>query len=197
MRLTGINVGEEDEGCFVEREQGIQHQPIDLNGMLDVSGNWVLQGHNVVPILHLVTCNAKKRPIKTYSGVSYCICLLCAYSMRTQPALDYIHVVFSVMGGQQLIIRRAAGQQDPGVVLTHGDEVLLCHARAAGVVMGQFTDGMADGVINRAAHLEDKGSKQWKTCFFYLHGVCSQTPPPHLSALQVKYSDVHQGRSSC
>lgn len=63
MKLTGINVREEDEGRFVEREQGIQHQPIDLNGLLDVSGNWVLQSHYVVPILHLVTCNMNKRPI--------------------------------------------------------------------------------------------------------------------------------------
>lgn len=45
------------------------------------------------------------------------------------------------------------------MVLTHGDEVLLCHARAARVVMGQFTDGMADGVIDRATHLDKRGEQ--------------------------------------
>lgn len=73
MKLTGINVREEDEGRFVEREQGIQHQPINLNGLLDVSGNWVLQSHYVVLILHLVTCNMNKHPISTYSDVLHCI----------------------------------------------------------------------------------------------------------------------------
>lgn len=56
MELTGINVGEEDEGGFVEIEQSVQHQPVDLDGMLNVSGDWVLQSHDVVMILHLVTC---------------------------------------------------------------------------------------------------------------------------------------------
>lgn len=45
------------------------------------------------------------------------------------------------------------------MVLTHGDEVLLRHARAARVVMGQFADGMADGVIDRATHLDKKGEQ--------------------------------------
>jgi len=57
VKRTGVNVREEDEGLFVEGDQGVQHQPIDLNGVLDVSGNWVLQSHNVVTLLHLVTCN--------------------------------------------------------------------------------------------------------------------------------------------
>lgn len=73
MKLTSINVREEDEGLFVEGEQGIQHQPIDLNGMLDVSGNWVLQSHYVVTILHLVTCNTNIHPThdkQTHPNVS-------------------------------------------------------------------------------------------------------------------------------
>lgn len=76
MKLTGINVREEDEGLFVEGEQGIQHQPIDLNGVLDVSGNWVLQSHYVVKLLHLVTCNMNKHithDIQTNSNVSHYI----------------------------------------------------------------------------------------------------------------------------
>lgn len=56
MKLTSVNVREEDEGGFVEREQGVQHQPVDLDGMLNVSGDWVLQSHDVIMILHLVTC---------------------------------------------------------------------------------------------------------------------------------------------
>lgn len=67
LKLTCIDVREEDEGSFVERKQGIQHQPIDLNGVLDVSSNWVLQSHNVVMVLHLVTWNADENKHKSLS----------------------------------------------------------------------------------------------------------------------------------
>ncbi len=70
MKLTGINVGKEDEGPFVEGEQSIQHQSIDLNRLLDVSGNWMLQRHYVVTLLHLVTYNMKTLDIQTYSDIS-------------------------------------------------------------------------------------------------------------------------------
>lgn len=69
MKLTSINVREEDESSFVERKQGIQHQPIDLNGVLDVSSNWVLQSHNVVMVLHLVTWKTNEN--KQTSFISY------------------------------------------------------------------------------------------------------------------------------
>lgn len=65
MKLTSIDVREEDEGSFVERKQGIQHQPIDLNGVFDVSSNWVLQSHNVVTVLHLVTWNTNEKKTLT------------------------------------------------------------------------------------------------------------------------------------
>lgn len=74
-------------------------------------------------------------------------------SIRTEPVPDDVHVVVTVMGGQQLVIGGAAGQQDASVVLTHGDEVLFGGARAAGVVVGQLGDGVTDRVVDGAAHL--------------------------------------------
>lgn len=68
VKLTSINVREENEGRFVERKQGIQHQPIDLNGVFDVSSNWVLQSHNVVMVLHLVTLNTNENKDKHLSS---------------------------------------------------------------------------------------------------------------------------------
>lgn len=55
VKPTSIDVREEDEGDFVEGEQGVQHQPVDLYGVLDVSSNRVLQSHDVVMFLHFVT----------------------------------------------------------------------------------------------------------------------------------------------
>lgn len=95
-------------------------------------------------ILHMVTCNRKNN--QTYK-LNFCFVLyVCAMavSLHTQPALDDIHVVISVMSRQQLIIRWAASQENACMVLTHGDEVLLSHTRAAGMVMCQFTYGVAD-----------------------------------------------------
>lgn len=53
------------------------------------------------------------------------------------------------------------------MVFAHGDEVLLRAAGAAGVVMGQFTDGVADRVVNSAAHLEEAGWEETKDMFTY------------------------------
>lgn len=58
VELTGVDVGEEDEGGLVELQQGVQHQAVDLDGMLDVSGDGVLQRHDVVVLLHLLTCSS-------------------------------------------------------------------------------------------------------------------------------------------
>lgn len=74
-------------------------------------------------------------------------------SIRTEPVPDDVHVVVAVMGGQQLVVGGAARQQDASVVLTHGDEVLFGGAGAAGVVVGQLGDGVADGVVDGATHL--------------------------------------------
>lgn len=76
MKLTGVDVGEEDEGPFVEGQQGIKHQPVDLDGLLDVSGNRVLQSHYVVSLLHFVTCNMNRhltRDTQTHSDISHYI----------------------------------------------------------------------------------------------------------------------------
>lgn len=54
MLLTGVDVGEQDERELVEGQQGVQHQPVDLDGPLDVSGDRVLQRHDVVLVLHLL-----------------------------------------------------------------------------------------------------------------------------------------------
>lgn len=56
FKLTRIDVGKEDEGPLVEGEQGIQHQSIDLNGVLDVCCDRMLQSHNIITLLHLFTC---------------------------------------------------------------------------------------------------------------------------------------------
>lgn len=54
-QLTCVDVGEEDEGGLVELKQGIQHQAVDLDRMFDVGGDGVLQRHDVVVLLHLLT----------------------------------------------------------------------------------------------------------------------------------------------
>ena len=94
-------------------------------------------------------------------------------SLRTQPALDNIHVVAFLMSWQQLIIRRAASQQDARVVLTHGDEVLLRPGGAAGVVMGQFTYSVADRVINRTTHLRKEARPRFKIQCDNIHYIRS------------------------
>lgn len=54
--LTCVYVGEEDERSLVEGDEGVQHQLVDLDGVLDVGGDRVLQGHDVVVLLHIVSC---------------------------------------------------------------------------------------------------------------------------------------------
>lgn len=86
----------------------------------------------------------------------------------TEPALDDVHVVLAAAAaGQQLVVDRAAGQQDAGVVLAHGDEVLLGTPRAAGVVVGQLADGVADGVVDGAAHLEGDSRRREERFSFH------------------------------
>lgn len=101
MKLTGVNVREEDEGLLVKGQQGIQHQSIDLNGVLDVCGDRVLQSHNIVLLLHLVTCNMNERTahhIQTYTSTSPTLFLIYLPAcLHTQPGLDDVLVVLSVV----------------------------------------------------------------------------------------------------
>lgn len=60
QKLTSIDVRKQDEGFLVEGEQSIKHQPIDLDGMLDISGDGVLQSHDVVPVLDLIALTVKR-----------------------------------------------------------------------------------------------------------------------------------------
>lgn len=79
QKQTSIDVRKQDEGLLVKGEQSIEHQAVDLNGMLDVCGDGVLQSHDVVVVLDLITCTVKSKRRFILSSELKPLCILASF----------------------------------------------------------------------------------------------------------------------